>query len=316
MHVENAEGEFLAVDHHREAGADPQHPQGRGHCEPALALPVVDDHVKPGLRRGTGVRLAGRRYPAVAVLARRVETSPQAQGAASLGQLPDAGVLDPLDLGDEGGGRLHQRGRFGPGECLLSEASDRRLLRGAALEALLGGLPLGDVVENPVPDGDAFGVELEDGLVEDPDDLPVAGQHAVVERRRVSGPDDLLRLLLQRPLGVLGMDPARPQRRVGEPFLRGVAEDLLDLGADVAPAAVLAELGGVDDRRQPLDQDAVVLLGPLADPHLVLGPLAQLALLGTAVEEAHRHLEGVGHLPQQTDLLAAEHLRARARDQQ
>ncbi len=252
----------------------------------------------------------------LALLARRVETRPEAQGPAVLRQLPDAGVLDALDLGDQRGGRLHQRRRFGPGERLLPEAGDRRLLGGAALEALLGDLALGDVVENAVPDGDAVGVELEHRLIEDPDDLAVAGQHAVVERRRVAGPDDLLRLLLQGPLRVLGMDPTRPQRRVGEPFLRGVAEDLLDLGADVAPAAVLAELGRVDDRRQPLDQDPVVLLGPLADPHLVLGPLAQLALLGAAVEQAHRHLEGVGHLPQQTDLLAAEHLRAEAGDQQ
>ena len=32
------------------------------------------------------------------------------------------------------------------------------------------------------------------------------------------------------------------------------AEDLLDLGADVAPAAVLTELGGVDDHRQAVEQ--------------------------------------------------------------
>src|SRR5262249_14104105 len=44
-----------------------------------------------------------------------------------------------------------------------------------------------------------------------------------------------------------------------KPLLRRVAEDLLDLGADIAPASVLAQLGRVDDRRQALDQMAVSL---------------------------------------------------------
>jgi hypothetical protein len=55
------------------------------------------------------------------------------------------------------------------------------------------------------------------------------------------------------------MQQLGPQLGVGFPVLGAVAEDLLDLGADVAPAAVLAQLGGVDDRREPLDQVAVVL---------------------------------------------------------
>ncbi len=316
VHVEDPEGILVAVDDHREAGADPEHPQRRRHREAALGLPVVDDHMKSGLDRGSGVGVSGRRGPALPVLAHRFEAGAQAQGPPALGQLPDTGVLDALDLGHQAGGRVHQGRRLGARERLLPQPRDRRLLGGAALEALLGDLALGDVVEHPVPDGDALGVQFEHRLVEDPDHVPVASQHAVVERRRVAGPDDLLGLLLQRPLGVLGMDPAGPQPRVGEPLLGGVAEDLLDLGADVAPAPVLAELSGVDDRRQPLDQDAVVLLGPLAHPRLVLGALAQLALLGAAVEQAHRNLKGVRHLPQQPDFLAAEHLRPRARDEQ
>jgi hypothetical protein len=136
---------------------------------------------------------------------------------------------------------------------------DRRLLGGRATQLLLGGLTLGDVVEDSVPDRRARLVGLEHRLVEDPDGAAVAGDHPVVDRRRVAGPHRLPRLLFQGPLAVLGVELARPKLGIGEPFLGRVAEDLLDLRADVAPAAVLAQLRCVDDRRQPLDQVPVPL---------------------------------------------------------
>ena len=45
-----------------------------------------------------------------------------------------------------------------------------------------------------------------------------------------------------------------PQAGVRAPFLGREAEDLLDLRARVAPAAVGAGVGDVDDRRHPLEQ--------------------------------------------------------------
>jgi hypothetical protein len=57
----------------------------------------------------------------------------------------------------------------------------------------------------------------------------------------------------------------RPQPGVALEVLRGEAEDLLDLGGDVAPAPVLPQLGGVDDHRQALDQTSVVLPGDLVE---------------------------------------------------
>src|SRR5262245_43618553 len=87
----------------------------------------------------------------------------------------------------------------------------------------------------------------------------------------------LLALLSDHPLAIVGMEQAGPELRVGLPLLGGVAEDLLDLWADVSPLAVLADLAGVDDRRQALDEAAVVLprLGDLIQKLIypVIGPL-------------------------------------------
>jgi hypothetical protein len=47
---------------------------------------------------------------------------------------------------------------------------------------------------------------------------------------------------------------------VGYPFLRGPAEDLLHLRADVEPVALGSDLAGVDDRGQVFDEHAVLRL--------------------------------------------------------
>ena len=87
----------------------------------------------------------------------------------------------------------------------------------------------------------------------------------------------MLALLGERPLPVVGVELPRPELGVGDPFLGGVAEDLLDLRADIAPLTVLADLAGVDDRGQPLDEATVVLarLGDLIEKlvDLVVRPL-------------------------------------------
>src|ERR1700749_5058747 len=84
-------------------------------------------------------------------------------------------------------------------------------------------------------------------------------------------------LLLERPAAILGVQEARPEARVADELLRPVAEDLLDLRADVAPAAMFAQLGGVDDDRELLDQAAEVVAacGELIEEsfYLVLWPV-------------------------------------------
>ena len=183
-------------------------------------------------------------------------------------------AVDPLDQRDR---RPHQRLGVAVLQRPLAELGDDGLLGDSALQLLLGDLALGDVVEDPVPDGNPVLVGLQHRLVEDPDDVAVAGDHPVVDRRRVALADRLPGLLGQRPLPVVGVQQLRPQLRVLPPILGAVAEDLLDLRADVAPAPVLAELGGVDDRGKALDQAAVVLAarGDLVEKFvdLLVGPV-------------------------------------------
>ena len=110
----------------------------------------------------------------------------------------------------------------------------------------------------------------------------LAGPQPVFDRAGVAVAEEVAAFDLQSAQPVLGMQQARPQGGVLLQLFGGVTQDLLDLGADVAPAAVLAELGGVDDDRQPLDQASVVLAagGDLIEEFvdLVVGPVAFAAV--------------------------------------
>ena len=86
--VEHAEGPVLALDHDREAAADAEHPQRRGHRVAALGRPVVDDHVQAGLDRGAGVRVAGRRDALVGAGQLALEAGAQVEAAAVAARPP------------------------------------------------------------------------------------------------------------------------------------------------------------------------------------------------------------------------------------
>ncbi len=257
--VEHAEGMVLAVDHHREAAADAEHTQRRRHREAVLGGPVVDDHVQAGVESGAGMGVAGRRDAPAGAGHLLFEPRPQVEPAAIAAKLPDAGALDAVDLRHQRDRRPHQGVGIPVLEGSLAEPGHNRLLRNRALQLLLGDLALGDVVENPMPDRDPGLVGFEHRLVEDPDDVAVAGDHPVVDRRRIAIADRLLGLLGEGALAVVRVQKLRPQIRVRFPVLGAVAEDVLDLRADVAPAPVLTQLRGVDDRRQALDEAAVIL---------------------------------------------------------
>src|ERR1700745_3936305 len=111
----------------------------------------------------------------------------------------------------------------------------------------------------------------------DPDHRTVASPHPVLGRGRVAFAEVVFGLLLKRPATVVGVQEPRPEARGADELLRFVAEDLLNLGADVAPAAVFAQLSGVDDDRKPLDQTAEIVSarGELVEEslYLVLGPI-------------------------------------------
>ena len=131
--VEHAEGLLLAVDQHREAAAHAEHPQRRRHREAALARPVVDDHVQARVERGAGVGVARRRGAGRADDA-VLEPGAQAQPAAVAADLPDAGAVDPVDLGHQRDRLAHQRVRVAVLQRPLAEAGDRGLLGGRALQ--------------------------------------------------------------------------------------------------------------------------------------------------------------------------------------
>ena len=245
--------------------------------------PVGDDRVGAGVEGGAGVRVAGGGDAAAGADHVLLEAGPQLQAAAVAADLPDAGAVDAVEAADQLGGGVHQPLRVAVGERPFAELGDDFLLVDRVLQVDLGALALGDVEEHAVPDRDALLVGFEHRLVEHPDDLAVAAEHPVLDRHRLAAADQRLVFDRQRPLAVVGVQQPRPEARVGEELLGAVAEDLLDLGADVAPAALLAELGGVDDHRQPLDHPAVVLTSPAGDlieepADLVVGPVALAAL--------------------------------------
>ena len=276
--VEHAEGVVLAVDHHRQAAGGAEDAQHRRHREAALA--------RTSRRRSRACRSRARRRHGSRARRRRGGRRRRSRSSRparrlrrrpSRAELPDAGAVDAVDFADQRGGGAHQRLGVAVLQGPLAELGDDGLLGERPLQLVLGLLALGDVVEDAVPDRHPVLVGLEHGLVEHPDDVAPAGAHPVLDRAGVAVAEEVLAFGRQRLLAVLGVEEARPEPRIGLELLRGVAEDLLDLGADVVPLAVLAQLGGVDDHRQALDQAPVVLPpgGDLVEEFadLVVGPV-------------------------------------------
>ena len=213
--VEDAERALAAVDRDREAAAHPHHPQRRRHREAPLGLPVVDDHVQARLERRPGVGVAGRRGPAAAVGALDLGPGEHPQAAAVAADLPDAGAVDAVDLDHQRHRLLHQRVGLAVLEGVAREAGDGRLLGDRPAQVLLGDLALGDVVEHAVPDRDAVVVRFQHRLVEDPDDVALAGDHPVVDRPAVA-------VVAAPPAPAPGRAPARgPRDGAGAPRARG-----------------------------------------------------------------------------------------------
>ena len=125
--------------------------------------------------RGAGVGVAGGRDAAAGVDQLALEAGPQVEAAAVAIDLPDAGGVDAVGVGQQRDRLLHQRLGVAVLQRQLAEPGDGRLLGGGALQLLLGDLALGDVVEDAVPDRDAGLVGLEHRLVEDPDDVAARG---------------------------------------------------------------------------------------------------------------------------------------------
>ncbi len=152
---------------------------------------------------------------------------------------------------------------------MLAQSGDRRLLRGAALELGFRVLLLGYVRHHAVPTLEAVVVRDQKRVVADPDHAAVAVQEPVFERAagRVAVNDAVLEF--DDPPSVLGVQAAGPEPRVGAPFLGREAEDPLDLRAHVTPGAVLARVGGIEDRWYAVQETALVAV--VRNPLLLSG---------------------------------------------
>src|SRR2546421_12516379 len=95
--------------------------------------------------------------------------------------------------------------------------------------------------------------------VTDPYDLPVLACNAIFGLEGFAACAGFLRGMND---GVIfDGDVAYPISRIRKPFLRGIAEDRFDLGADVEPLAMDAEFRDVADGGDLLNKHAVLNLG-------------------------------------------------------
>ena len=170
---------------------------------------------------------------------------------------PDLELEQPDGGGDGFAGELARRR---PLQCVLAQRGDGGVLGGRALELGLGRATLGDVGQHAVPAAHAVGVTDEQRVVAQPHDVTVAVQDPVLDGPRGGAVGQLGAGLLARehPGDVLGVQPGEPQLRPRTPLLGRIPEDRLDLGAHVLPGPVLAGLGGIEDDRDPLQQDWVI----------------------------------------------------------
>src|SRR5215211_5187435 len=120
---------------------------------------------------------------------------------------------------------------------------------------------LGYVEHEPLPiPGPARLVLDQNRLVTNPHSTPVAVEHTVLTSEHLARLTRPLVLGLQ-PLSVLGVHHAPPHIRVLA-LLGGVTGQGLYAGAHVYSGVGAAYLLDVDDRRDPLDERTVPLLGP------------------------------------------------------
>ena len=170
-----------------------------------------------------------------------------------------------------------------------------RIVERLVPELVLEVFPVADVDEDALHHGGpAVRVARDHRLVvDDPHDPPVAGEQPVLPPALRLGALGVLRFGHDHPVAIGRMHAVDPERGIGRPLLGCVAEQLVDLGADEVPPAVLPGLGDVDDARHPLDDRSVLRLGngelvaelPLtADDALAIGQED-----GLARDRAHQH---------------------------
>ena len=152
-----------------------------------------------------------------------------------------------------------------------------RIVERLVAKLILQVLAVSDIDEDPLHHlGTAVAVAGDDRLiVDDPHDVPVAGNEAVFPSALLAGALAVVDLGQDHSVAVAGVNAAHPERWIRDPLLRRVTEQLLDLGADEVPTAVLPGLGDIDHAGNALNDGPVLGLRhgelvrqlPLASDH-------------------------------------------------
>ena len=275
--------------------AAPKRAGPRRHREALLAAPVGDDHRDAGVQRGAGVGVAGGRDAAAGADHVLLEARPQVEAAAVAADLPDAGALDPVEFADQ---RRPRRASAPRGRRLCSARSPSRRPPPAGRASAAGRS------RRACARRCRRGRRARPGRPRSSASSTASSSIQTTSPSRVNIRYSTGRCLRLPSASWLSTSSARMRssgwsRRAQSPgsarnSSAREAEDLLDLGADVAPAPVLAQLGGVDDHRQAVDQARVVLsaaagdLEELAD--LVVRPVGVAALRHRGLIDRRRAL--------------------------
>ena len=139
----------------------------------------------------------------------------------------------------------------------------QRVVERLVPELLLEVLAVADVDEDALHhDRSTVGVAADHRLVvDDPHDAAVASDQSILPASLLVGALEVVVLRGDHPVAIGRVHAGHPEGRVAHPLLGAVAEEVLDLGADEMPAAVLSGLGDVDDAGDALDDRSILRLG-------------------------------------------------------
>ena len=243
-----------ALDLHRQARARPPSAEVRL-LEAALGVPVLDHHRRSAQQRVSRLRARAGRVAQLSGLGVGPPDSAPEDERALLGKpFPHRRDLGSQHLSGAVDGFAHQVGGGRTLERVLAEQRDRRLLGSAPLELRLDPHAGRDVGEHPVP---AAARRPRSGRARhrrEPTPRVRRDGSSGTRAAHRRGSCSRSRTRARSPTRGSSVQVLGPQLRRRAPFGRGVAEDLLDVRADVVPAPDLAGVGDVDDGGHAFEQ--------------------------------------------------------------
>ena len=219
----------------------------------------VPDRIEPGCRAHVLEDDRRSGFETLDIVSAPLDFVPEL-GLPDIGRVTDveAALFSTLDVADMDVPEEVSQPPGGVGDDLVG----RRLVSGERedadqqLEAHLVLLVCGDVLEKALR-----GAVDHDLVVPHPDDTAVACDQAVIGLGRRGALAVARRDVAEHVLPVVGVDAADEEVRVVQPLGRRVAQQALDLRADVQRRALLVELVDVDHERQVLHDRAEIETG-------------------------------------------------------